>query len=277
MKLDPNALIDPVLLFFLALMAGTLVVIVPNNPVLGEQDPEPPVVVRAPTQAAAPVVDERAWSELRALSSQIATLRHSLQELRFEASRLDAAARALPEVPAPALPQAEPPEFGSLRTLLASQEEELARLKIEFEKTRPPFEGDSTSAPLSVKSDKATSWFGLVADRVLPVADSHYQIRRVRVVATGAIRTMATPSKPGETLEEALRPGSVFLKELGKLDPKKHVVTLNVDKESYGLFRKIREQARQRGFDVAWDPDLSDDGSIVFAAGGSGTPVLPQR
>jgi hypothetical protein len=58
----------------------------------------------------------------------------------------------------------------------------------------------------------------------------------------------------GETLAEALKPGSAFRKVIDALDPQESAITLWVYPDSFALYRAIRDQLHSRDFVVAGRP-----------------------
>lgn len=58
----------------------------------------------------------------------------------------------------------------------------------------------------------------------------------------------------GETVAEALQPGSRFAADLGGLDPKRATITIWVYPDSFGDFRTLKELLHKRGFATAGRP-----------------------
>ena len=197
--------------------------------------------------------------------------------MRFELARLDDLIRRADEdqsadknTPAPE----PPPELVSLQRLVKEKQAELERLRIEYEKAKPMFSADQTSAPVVVKSSKDQEWIGLIGNRVMPIDEKHYSKKTRR--SGRVVQITFTPKSRGESLEEMVRPGSEFLKLLNGINPTKELLAFYVDKNSFAMFREIRTIARKQGIETAWFPDLRGDGSIVFSTSG-GASVGPQK
>ncbi|MFQ3650726.1 MAG: hypothetical protein SNJ75_10355 [Gemmataceae bacterium] len=75
-------------------------------------------------------------------------------------------------------------------------------------------------------------------------------------------------SQRGESLEEALREGSMFNRIIEQLDPEQVVVTFWVYPDSFPLYRKLRDQLYKRKFVVAGRP-LPMDQAIAASRQGS--------
>jgi hypothetical protein len=72
----------------------------------------------------------------------------------------------------------------------------------------------------------------------------------------------------GETLVEALKPGSAFRKVIEALDPQESAITLWVYPDSFALYRAIRDQLHTQNFVVAGRP-LFDGAHIAASRKGS--------
>jgi hypothetical protein len=72
----------------------------------------------------------------------------------------------------------------------------------------------------------------------------------------------------GETLEQALAPGSDFRQVVDRIDPQMGVVTFWVYPESFGLFRQLRDYLYERDLVVAGRP-LPDGFPMTFSRNGS--------
>jgi hypothetical protein len=58
----------------------------------------------------------------------------------------------------------------------------------------------------------------------------------------------------GETYEAASNPISEFTRAINRINPNRATLTLWVYPDSFGLYRRIREDLSQRGFSVAARP-----------------------
>ena len=271
-----GSLIDPVLLFFLALMSATLVVIVPSNPRFGEADPDAKVPAPVATPTVANPAVESVAQEMRSLAAEITAVRTRLQQLRFDVARLDALARQR-STPAPSPGVSEPSEPSSelsgLQQLIRDKRQELSRLTIDFDKAVPPVGRTPRSSPVTLESTKEVVVFGLVHNRVLPLDDEYYT-KVSGTLPSGTKVVVATPRKMGETGTEIQQAGSAFQRRLQAIVPAKESVLFVVDNGSFAVFRQAREIARERRLDVGWNPSTTDDGRLLF--GSRGIKVDPQ-
>ena len=65
---------------------------------------------------------------------------------------------------------------------------------------------------------------------------------------------LATGSRIGEPIDEALRPNSAFHQRMGTLDPQSTTITVWTYPESFAEFRRVKEYLRELGFLAAARP-----------------------
>ena len=77
------------------------------------------------------------------------------------------------------------------------------------------------------------------------------------------LKFLPQPELVRESLDEALRPGSVFIRELQMADVKT-TLTFWVYPDSYGTYRQLKEFAHAEGFTVAARP--LEEGEVISAS-----------
>jgi hypothetical protein len=106
-------------------------------------------------------------------------------------------------------------------------------------------------------------------DRVETSLDASFTTgRRERVVRLTQWELIPVASDLGETIGEALGPGSQFTGTIARLNPTETVVTLWTYPDSFEIFRQLRALLYEQGYSVAARP-LPEDQRIAGSPGGS--------
>jgi chromosome segregation ATPase len=122
----------------------------------------------------------------------------------------------------------------------------------------------------SVVNNKEALVFDTIDNRILQINEKNYDVEVARTMennqVTGIVKVTKKKSASGETAEKIADPNSEFQKQLKAHDKAKYYLVFEVHKDSFALFRKARELAWKKGFQVDWDP--RDDGPLY----GSSSP-----
>ena len=78
---------------------------------------------------------------------------------------------------------------------------------------------------------------------------------------------VATLTRRGGNMSDALAKGSDFLKVVEGLDRKREYVFLVVDPASFETFRTIRAELRRRDIDSGWNPSYAVNFNFVAQGG----------
>jgi hypothetical protein len=267
-------LIDPICLFILCQIAGTLWVITPRKAFAPAVAPNPSVDVHRaevsgftaqksalekavklarkqlgnlsqPVQAEVTEVD-RLNAEIRANEQQVKESEEKLGELNRKESNLKAKIEAVPG-PDPQI------EKGSqqLAPQLAAKQAEVKRLQQALDQANGPLEG-AVGSPTQVASNLNYRFVHLIKNRAVPVDDKHYKVDGLRLI----------PLAPGETVDEIKRPDSDFGSFLQRIDSSKAVLQCLLESDSFPIFRAVRRLAREKGISVSWKPFNAPDGVL---------------
>jgi hypothetical protein len=282
MKLSRAALPDPVLLFLIALIGGTLWLLNPVPDAAALVRPEPPRA--APVQAPAPAVEppplpprgpdlaalrakleadaaalrERA-AAFDAQNAEIEELRQKVDALRAEFEALEAQRASMGPAIAPAVPATEQARMENLveehRVEIAQLESELANLK-----PPPPVPPDA-KVPRAVRaSQKLPVLVDLIGNRVSPVTGEFFHLP---IMALSS-EMVATRKRPGETIAEARAPHSQFAQFLFKLNADTRYVSCLLNSDSFEAFFAVRDMTARAGLDIAWEPADTSSGRIAI-------------
>jgi hypothetical protein len=308
MKLNWDSLIDPIFLFMLYLIAGTLWVIIPfrtqAQPVAPPPPPQP--VVSEPAPASEPAPDpaiEKEWDAaaraLERLRQQRATLEQESQsvreqqasaleqirqqdarlaELKAQAANLDqrqSQARSAAEEAARA-EEAKRAQADQLRNQAEQKKNEEAKLLIVLQNSKSPYDGGGVSAPQITKSDKQVTWIELLNNRAFPVDAAHYDYALYNLKG-GGIARVATRKGGGEGIDEIKSPASAVARYFENIKPKQEFLACLVHSDSFRLYREVRKIAWSRGIEVGWEPIDRTDGKLIFTSAGRGQEVNPQK
>jgi len=294
MKLQPFDLLDFFFLVLIAMIAGTLTVVVPLPAAPAEPTPQPPVVT--PAAAPPPPVSEEERGALENANAVLLREYHliasQLQSARTEAERLAEERRQRQELidklnqlasekhkdsgaidAKLSASQAEnlrkAAEAERLKQVMQQKRDELARLEKSLEGLPPPVglsggADDSKRGRVSRSTNKKAVVVECVNDRVVPVDKDHFGF-----ISIGQ-NTLAVRKEgiAGEAVGDMGKPGSKFRKQLAELDKDKQLLFCLVNDDSFDAFRRAREIAEELGIGVGWTPYDSKDRKIVFGAGG---------
>jgi hypothetical protein len=294
-------LIDPVCLFILCQIAGTLWVITPrkafNPPVapnaavdihraevtgLTSQKSALEKAVKLARQELATLAlpvpaavtgQDRLAAQIRTEEQQAKELEAKLGELARKEAEIGARIGAVPP-PSPQL-GAEAEQLGQQ---LASRQTEIKRLQLTLERTRGPGDGSGVGSPRIIADKNLKPVFvHVIGGRALPVDSEHYDIKRGVIQGTQTRASQYSKSKPGETADEIRKPNSKLEAYLKDIDTSKQYLLCYVEPDSFQMFREVRKFARERGIQVGWDPTNEPGGTLTFtSAGGSSFPG-PQK
>ena len=93
----------------------------------------------------------------------------------------------------------------------------------------------------------------------------------VRFVNLDSLLYEPTPV-PGESSEELTQPDSEFKALLSEMNSESEYLAFIVRPDSFEAFRKARQEARQEGFEVGWEP-YPEENPIIFGSGGRSVGV----
>jgi hypothetical protein len=88
---------------------------------------------------------------------------------------------------------------------------------------------------------------------VLKVPDGDYDVE-ISVTPDITVRAVLKKSSDGETIEEAIRPGSALLRRLAELSPEETLLQFCVYPDSYDQFMQLRKLAYEKAYEVGWRP-----------------------
>ncbi|MDQ6665605.1 MAG: hypothetical protein M3Z23_14585 [Acidobacteriota bacterium] len=298
MKLNWDSLLEPIFLFILALIAGTLWVIVPiqQKPAkvptaLVEQAAPvvaiPKPVVRLPKAApkqpkpgmtepdpeAKRLAQERAVlvQTVQAVQTDWSATQQSLTTASEEQQRLDAAilqeqqklsglkkGQAVDPKPEARAPSEQAAEIERLQGAVQTKKTEIAKLETELNNTRNPFEKEVASLPKASPATKLPMLVELFHNHAIPVDKKHFKFMKQKTT------TLATRESDGETSEQIKSPDSDFSKYLAGIKPAKQYLACLLNDDSFDIFREIREIARAKGVGVGWEPIDTAAGKITL-------------
>ena len=293
MKLNWDSLLEPIFLFILSLIAGTLWVIVPIQSKPLPNAVPPAQVVSAPTVEPAPSIVKTAprkpapepdpLAQNRALlaktEQQVQTERAAVdrnlklvsdeqqrafvaiqkEQQRIEEFRngLGALNRKQSELRAEAERNA---EAGRVEVQLQAKKAELAKLETELRNTRNPFEKEVISLPRASPANKLPILVELFHNRAIPVDKNHFHFTSPKWSGP----RVATRTGPGESAEEISNPDSAFRKFLDGIKTDKQYLACLLNPDSFDVFREVRRIAREKGVALGWEPIDSSGGKITI-------------
>ncbi|MDQ6707721.1 MAG: hypothetical protein M3Z85_17305 [Acidobacteriota bacterium] len=292
MKLNWDSLLEPIFLFILALIAGTLWVIVPiqqeppkvqstvvQQPAPVAEIPKPPVKLpkpvlkREPDPEAERLGQERAalLKTVQGVKTESSATEQSLTAASDEQQRLDAAIqqerqrlaalkKGLTTDPKPDV-RAAPDKAGEIERLqgaVQTRKIEIAKLETELNNTHNPFEREVASLPKASPATKLPMLVELFHNHAIPVDKKHFKFAKQKST------TLATRESDGETSEEIKNPDSDFSKYLAGIKPAKQYLACLLNDDSFDIFREIREIARAKGVAVGWEPIDTSAGKITL-------------
>ena len=134
-----------------------------------------------------------------------------------------------------------------------------------------------------IKSDKKPFFVELVDNHLFPVDQEHYdevfgylEVQGGKIVS--AVKKTRKPLISGEDIKRIENPRSDFHKVLGSLNKKEERIVFLVHEDSFEIFRKAREIALERGFEIGWWPHEKDSITFVSAGGKAiGSTGRPRR
>lgn len=296
MNLNWDSLLEPIFLFILSLIAGTLWVIIPMSPmqpvraaVTAEATVKVAPVRKAPTTQ--PLVEEATGlkKESAELGTFIKTLqeqsqlskreleqleadnRRSLSQLESEQKTLDslkAQLRALEHRPSGEQSQSNQvarenrdvsAETEALQKLLAEREREAGRLQIALENTRARPASEIPRVPSATPANKLPVLLELIHNRAVPF---NKEFRRSKLNLFGP--TVVERRAEGETVAEIHDPDSSFNEMLDKIRPDKQYVSCLLNSDSFEIFREVRRLVQAKHIDLGWEPADTSSGKITL-------------
>ncbi|MGI8990826.1 MAG: hypothetical protein ACR2I2_14770 [Bryobacteraceae bacterium] len=287
MKLNWDSLLEPIFLFILSLIAGTLWVIVPiqqgppSAPAAAAPKPvaelakplSKPVLKAGPDREAERLARERAMllGTAKTVQTDWSATEQSLKAATDERRRLDAAIQQEQQRLADlkkGLAIDREPDVGAasettggierLQGAVRTKRTEIAKLETELKNTRNPFEKEVTSLPKASPATKLPMLVELFHNHAIPVDKKHFKFAKQRGT------TLATRESDGETPEQIKNPDSDFLKYLASIKPAKQYLACLLNDDSFDIFREIREIARAKGVAVGWEPINTSAGKITL-------------
>jgi hypothetical protein len=272
---------DPLLLFLIALLSGTLWLFrpIPNVPARAPREvrqaaaaPPPAPRAQPPKQSAGPnlatVREELEAAEkaivtraaaLDAQTAEIEMLQRKVDALRAELAALEAQGASMG--PAPALP-ASSAEESRMEGLVKDGRVEVSRLESELTslKSAPRVPvSDAKRVPRAVRvSQKMPALVDLSGNRIAPVNGEFFHFPMFALSS----ETVATRKRPGETIAEARAVKSHFARFLAKIRPDSEYISCLLNSDSFEAFYAVRDMASRAGFDIAWEPADTRSGKI---------------
>jgi len=127
------------------------------------------------------------------------------------------------------------------------------------------------------ETNKKIFYVRLAKGRLLPVDNIHYSVRNGYLTMKNGQTVSASEKEPfgSATWDAADRigqAGSEYIRALSKIDAAEYCVYFLVDRYSFDLFRRARQIARDKGFDIGWDPN--EDEKIVLIDKDFGKPPI---
>ena len=293
-------LIDPVCLFILCQIAGTLWVIIPRKSFPAPVAPNATVASfeveaaglanqrsalekavglareEARTLALPPTAAvgdrDRMAAQVRLEEQRIKEQETRLAELRQNETDLVAKLSSVP-TPDSRLGQ----EANQLGQQLATKQAEVKRLQIVLEQTKGLGEGSGVGSPRMVETDLVPMRIHMIGNRAVPIDGAHYKIERGRLRTTNEEVLRYTKTAPGESAEDIQKPQSDVGAFVRKIDRSKQYLLCLVTSDSLPVFREVRKLARKQGIEVAWDTNYDSDGVLIFILGkGKGHNRIPR-
>ena len=296
MNMNWDSLLEPIFLFILSLIAGTLWIIIPTDPhrqehrLTAQAAPavpivravEPPKVQESsPTRKAIEKAKEGETQKAEMLKDQevrvvlteqdlrhleadnqqltlnITTARKSLEKLRAELDLLRQ--QAVHPESATVISQSTKQlqvEIEALRRLLAQRQAESGVVETQLANTKTKSDLAVPYVPRASPADKLPVVVELIHNRAVPVNKVGYKI------GFGLTNVTATRKWEGETVAELQAPGSVFLEMLSKIKAEKQYLSCLLNADSYEAFRAVRQIAQRKGIDVGWEPADTAGGEL---------------
>jgi hypothetical protein len=292
-------LIDPVCLFILCQIAGTLWVIAPMKPFTPPVAPSAAADIQRAEGAGLKVQREALEKAVKLAREQAATLAKPAESTVEDKDRLAAelgvaeqlvknlksqlydlqekvaqAGAKLPNIPPPN------PKFAAdadeLNRQLKEKQAELARLKTELDQTNGLGGGSGVGSPRMVTTSLLPKFVQVIGNRAIPLDDQHYHIHCGTLEGTNEKACEYTKNSPGETAEQIQRPGSDVMSYLKGIDPKQKFLMCAVASDSFAAFRSLRQTAQKMNIRVAWSPDSRANGTILLTEGKGEGPTVPE-
>ena len=288
MNMNWDSLLEPIFLFILSLIAGTLWIIIPTDPHreahrLTAQAVHPAPILRpvgppevqdsSPIQKAMEKAKEAGADKAEVLQAQedkVASAEQNLRQLEAENQQLtlsiSAAQKSLDKLRAELdslHQQAAHPESATaisqgtkqlqseieaLRRLLVQRQAESAVVETQLANTRTKSDLALPYVPRASPADKLPVVVELIRNRVVPVNKIGYKM------SFGLTNVTATRKWEGETVAQLQAPGSVFLDTLNKIKADKQYLSCLLNADSFEAFRAVRQIAQRKGIDVGWEP-----------------------
>jgi hypothetical protein len=167
--------------------------------------------------------------------------------------------------------------------VLARVERELADkrsqiLKLQQELEAQDQQARKTEACFTVfsKSDKEPFWVEAVAGRLFPVDEAHYDYQSGYLelddgTVVEAVQRTRKNDAAGDTANGVQEKRSQFQRALANLDAESRSILFLVHSDSFEVFRKAREVALAKGFEIGWWPYEME--SVILVSGGAGRSI----
>jgi len=288
-------LIDPMCLFILSQIAGTIWVMIPRQSFAPPVAPNATVdihraqvsgllnqksalekavkLAREEASTLALPVDasiteqDRLAAQLRVQEQQTKELEAKLDELARRESELNAQLAAV-LAPSPQLGAAAEKSAQQL----ASAQVEVKRLQLELDQAKGTGSGSGIGSPrVMTATNLSPKIVQLIGDRAIPLDQDNYEVK-AGYLPDHTRAVQFTKKARGESPDEVAQPGSKIGAFLEKIDPTKEYLLCELNNDSFRVFREVRKLARARGIQVGWDTNYRTDGIFIFSSGGSKPP-----
>jgi hypothetical protein len=296
-------LIDPICLFILSQIAGTIWVIVPRQAFTPPVAPSAAVdvhhaefdgltnqkaalerAVKLARQEAATLAlpvqatvteKDRLAAQIRAEEQQAKELEAKLEDLARKEAETAGKIAAVP-APRPRLDA----DAEQSNQQLASRQAEVKRLQLAIEQAKGPGVGSGVGSPRMVETDLEARTIHLIGNRAVPIDAQHYKFERGRLKTNNEDVVVVTKTATGETSDQIQQPGSDLMAFLSKTDPSKQFVLCLVTSDSFPIFQEVRKLGQKMKIRVTWDTDYHSNGVFVIPTktSSNGSKVkIPER
>jgi len=171
-------------------------------------------------------------------------------------------------------------ELGRLKSLYAELQQEVSLKSDKQQRLEKELEAmgndanpvDVSNSPGSItemeSTDKKIFYLQLKNSALLPLDEMHYSTRNGHIKMDNGSMVAASEYTPLSSAEWETAPmiaqsGSDFQTALEKLDAHTYCIIFLVDTRSFPLFRKAREIARKKGFELGWQPFTNNNVVLV--------------
>lgn len=155
--------------------------------------------------------------------------------------------------------------FAKLQAELKALLDEIARIEPETKDNR----GMGGKFKPVFESDKRPIYIELVADRLFPIDDDHYDAKsHLRMSAGRTVTVLSVTRKStvqGESVDRIQNPESIFQNVLKKGSTDNQRVVFLVHGDSFEILRAARNIALNKNYEISWWPN--EDKELTFTTG----------